>query len=285
MHFTIKELNRNYIQMIGKILHAGVEVDTRNSITKRIPAMSAEFNRTPLITVRRTAWKNALREFEWFMSGSNDINQLHPKVHHWWAPWANDEGFIKRNYGEQFRNFYGRPKSHTEPRPPIIDQIEYLMEGIKNHPFSRRNVITTWNTRDMAYLDTPITNCHGTVIQAFVNPKNNELSISMYQRSSDMILGVPHNWIQYWAFLLYLAHHCNRKVGKLHWIGGDCHVYKDHYKVAEELRVTAKDVSLLNTGDLPELVYNASGDDFKADDFEIINNQEPLVKTKVRMVV
>ena len=33
-------------------------------------------NETPLISVRKTAWKQALQEMEWFLSGSDNIGHL-----------------------------------------------------------------------------------------------------------------------------------------------------------------------------------------------------------------
>src|SRR5690606_26897284 len=126
--------------------------------------------------------------------GSEDIKDLHPSVRPWWEPWANIEGQVLFNYSDQFRAFAG-----TDGR--VVDQIEYLIDGIKNHPYSRRNVITTWNAADMTNPACPITNCHSTVTQAFVNP-DNSLHLVTYQRSVDVICGLPHNWIQYWSFLL-----------------------------------------------------------------------------------
>ena len=137
------------------------------------------FKSTPLVSTRRTAWLNALREWEWFMSGSNDINNLHEKVHHWWQPWADKEGYINYNYSAQFRGAMGSALD-TRGSPIELDQIKYLQDAIKNHPYSRRSVITTWNAADMTALDCSITNCHGTVIQAFVEPEDNSLHLTIF---------------------------------------------------------------------------------------------------------
>jgi thymidylate synthase len=232
------------------------------------------FTRTPLIAIRRTAWKSALREFEWFMSGSNNIKDLHPSVHKWWEPWANLEGNIVNNYSQQFKKFHGRLDS------PIIDQVEYLKESIVEHPYSRRAVITTWNTADMVSLATPITNCHGTTIQAFVEPRDNTLHLTMYQRSSDMVLGLPHNLIQYWAFLQYLAHHGGRGVGSFTWIGGDCHIYDNHVDMAK--RMISESIEPLEE---IELVYNPTSEEFLADDFTLSAKYDPIIKESLEMTV
>ena len=260
-----------YVNMISQILSDGYPIKTRNSLVSRLYGISLKFNTTPLISIRKTSWKLTLREWEWFMSGSKHIADLHPSVHHWWAPWVNTRGEVPANYSRQFRYFYG--EHH------VIDQIQMLIDGIKNHPNSRRNVITTWNTADMVHPDTPITNCHNTMTQAFVT--NNRLDLVTYQRSVDVICGLPHNLIQMWAFLLWLAHRTNTQPGYLQWIGGDVHVYEAHQRLA------AKMVNGLGhiDNDAPELVYQSSGEDFKADDFSLSKEYKPIFTDRAEMVV
>lgn len=267
-----------FAQMLQSIMLYGNEIETRNSKTKRLINQAARFESTPLISVRRTAWKNALREFEWFMSGSNNINDLHEKVRHWWEPWADESGFIHNNYSKQFRKFegsgFGPVKNHHS-----VDQIEYMIETLKNHPNSRRNVITTWHTHDMLNPITPITNCHGSMIQVFVEP-DNSVHLTMYQRSSDMVLGLPHNFIQYWAFLMYLAHQSGKKVGTFTWIGGDCHIYENHYDMTNKIITQAHSIK-----DTPQLVYNPTSESFKADDFSLSSEYNPVIKENLKMTV
>jgi thymidylate synthase len=264
-----------FASMLGQILKHGVEINTRNSITKRLTGMQVKFSKTPLISVRTTAWKNAIREMEWFLTGSSNINDLNPKAHHWWKPWADENGEVKNNYSKQLRHF-----SYPEGAGSTFDQVEFFLQAVRNHPNSRRTVMTTWNPAEMAAPITPITNCHGTVIQAFVSPEN-KLEILMYQRSSDMLLGMPHNWIQYWAFLMYAAKQTGRDVGSFTWIGGDCHLYKDHYELAEEIIQRQ-----MEPGCGYNLIYGGEvGDAFKADDFSLDRKYEPIITKSAKMVV
>jgi len=271
-----------FSNMLWGITNAGTEVHTRNAQTKRLRNKMIEFVSTPLVTVRRTAWKSAIREMEWFLSGSNNIKDLHESVKKWWEPWANESGFIHNNYSKQFRNFdgagFGPIKNHHS-----VDQIKYMIDTLIDHPNSRRNVITTWHTHDMMSPNTPITNCHGTVVQAFVEPEDNSVHLTMYQRSADMVLGVPHNWIQYWAFMMYLAYKSHRKVGSLTWIGGDCHVYPDHKEMVLEMNKEVESKKF--TYEIPDLVYNPTSEDFKADDFSLDSEYTPLIKKSLKMTV
>lgn len=266
-----------YIKLLNKILTTGEEIQSRNSVTKRSINLTCKFDSTPLINIRKTAWKQALREMEWFLSGSSNVNDLHKSVQHWWFPWADKIGRIYANYGAQLRSFNGKNR--------VFDQVEYMIETLKDHPNSRRNVITTWNTADMTSILTPITNCHGTVIQVFVDQVN-QVHLTMYQRSADMALGVPHNFIQYWAFLMYLAHKSNRKVGSFTWFGGDCHIYKDHISTVEKMISTCKDLKWeISDIKTPELIYSPTSSDFKADDFTLNIEYKPIINESLKMIV
>jgi thymidylate synthase len=260
-----------FASTLETILRDGSEIKTRNSVTKRARNLSATFTSTPLVSVRKTAWKLALREMEWFLSGSNNINDLHPSVRHWWQPWADEQGLINNNYSIQFCDFVGHYGS--------VNQVDALVTGVQKHPFSRRNVITTWNTADMLHPSTPITNCHNSLTQAFVEP-DNSLHLTTYQRSSDMVLGVPHNFIQMWAFLQYLAHRSQRTVGSLTWLGGDCHIYESHIEAAQ--RIIATDISSIKT---PNLIYTPTSEAFRAEDFTLDSDYKPLNSEKLVMIV
>lgn len=261
----------DYSYLLFQIMQDGILVNTRNSEVKRLRNLRLEITSTPLISIRRTAWKNALREMEWFLSGSNNINNLHEKVHHWWEPWADEKGKILNNYGEQFRAFSGFNS--------CVDQIQYMIDTLKTSSNSRRNVITTWNTADMLDENTPITNCHGSLIQAFV--ENEAVHLTMYQRSADMILGVPHNFIQYWALLMYLAHSSGKEVGSLTWLGGDCHIYKPHYDMANKIEQEIKKHKY-NT---PQLVYTPTSDEFRASDFFLDRDYKSVIKSNLELIV
>ena len=263
--------NAKYRMIIKAILENGEEINTRNSKVLRNTNIKMSFKETPLVTVRKTAWKNALREMEWFLSGSQEIGDLDERVRHWWTPWADSLGYIWNNYGKQFRRFEGRDYAQ-------VDQIQYMIDTLRDHPNSRRNVITTWNTADMLNEMTPITNCHGTVIQAFVR-HGKYLDLTMYQRSADFMLGVQHNWIQYWALMNWLAHRADLKVGEFTWIGGDVHIYEDHIPVAK--KIVEVDVNRSR----PKMIYKPTSDEFKASDFTIANIEEPVILDKVEMII
>lgn len=199
----------------------------------------------------------------------------------WWSGQLSPDGRYVAGYGEQLR---GTRYGHTFH----FDQLPAFLDGIRHHPDSRRLVLTTWNPADMWDItrlnenpNTPTT-CHTSFLHAFV--RDGALYFTSYQRSADMLLGVPHNWIQTWAFLCYCAVHTGLMVGGLRWLFGDAHIYQhpSHVTVFEQIRDLSPDHPYLNWYDQPVLAYNAEPSDervpkFRTEDFEMVGTQEPLI--------
>jgi thymidylate synthase len=279
-----------YQSLLNKILKEGDEITTRNSETfSDITISGVTFKETPLVTVRKTAWKKAIREMEWFMSGNDNCPE---ELLSWWEGQLDKNGDYRDGYARQFR--WSRLNSIIDEL--IFDQIKFILNSLKTNPNSRRLILTSWNPGEMAYItevnnnpNTPTT-CHNTCTQFFV--RNGALHLKTYQRSADMLLGVPHNWIQTWALLLYFAYHSNLDVGTLQWSFGDAHIYKEdsHLTTANEII----DLPLTSLArDIPTLVYSPMEieyDDslvpiFKTSDFFMEGEiPDPLVTGRPKLI-
>ena len=268
-------INREYAILIKKVLDSGHITDTRNSKVKKINTYSMSFTELPLISVRKTAWKTALREMEFFLSGSTNINDLHKSVRKWWEPWADEDGNIQNHYGKQLRRYTSYDSK--ESKLTVLDQINHMTMLLRNDPYSRRIVATAWDAGDMASEHTPLTTCHGTVMQFFSNP-DGTLDYTMYQRSADIMVGLPHNLVQHWAFFMYMAGQCRKKVGKFTWVGGDCHIYESHLDAAEQVVKAPLKHDGLNF----KYIINP---EFKAEDFTLDGEYEPILDIKLPLIV
>lgn len=266
-----------YRNLVETILTHGDDVSTRGHDTLSIVhAPNYVFNRFPLVTLRKTAAMKAIREMEWFMSGDPGC----PKdLMDWWDGQLNPGGYYRLGYPTQFRSADG-----------YFDQVHFVLNALRNNPASRRIVLTAWNPGDMAEITerngnprTPTT-CHSTVVQFFV--RAGKVHMTSYQRSCDVLLGLPHNWAQSWAMLMYFAHHSGHQVGSMRWVLGDAHIYKEptHLQVAEIIASTERLPS-----DTPTLVYDPEPSDepvppFKTTDFTAVGNiPEPV--TKIRPIL
>ncbi len=275
--------NTAYQDILATVLNDGDILETRNhrcySVTYGLQTVFTSF---PLVSLRRTAWKKAIKEMEWFMSGDPKCPE---ELKDWWEGQLNPNGEYINGYGMQMR--------HCGPND--FDQVGAILDALLLHPNSRRLVMTTWNPEEMynitqtnQNLKCP-TNCHGSLTQLFV--RNKTLSMQSYARSQDLLLGTPHNWVQYWALLLYFAYHANLAVGSLTWIFGDAHIYDDssHLDCVEAIQNFKRFNWEFET---PQLRYDFSGSydpvlktpEFKTSDFVLIGKvPEPVTTLRPKL--
>ena len=266
-----------YKELVNDVMSRGDSLLTRNHLaTSLIDAQPLIFYDAPLVTIRKTAWRKALLEMEWFLSGKA---KCPPELADtWWKGQLSPDNSYRFGYGHQLRNYNGQ-----------FDQINTLIDGINNHPNSRRHVITTWNPAEMHEIqkvnqntNTPTT-CHTTIAQFFVRPSG--LHMTSYQRSADLLLGVPHNWIQSWALLKWIAHRTKKQVATMRWVFGDVHIYahESHIRTAEEIQLTPTP-NYLQANPF-RLIYTPTSDKFLAADFHIEGTiPEPTALTKPELL-
>ena len=124
-----------------------------------------------------------------------------------------------------------------------------------------------WNKVDFKEMALPP--CH-LLYQFVVDPtaRNTKvLNCLLYQRSCDMVLGVPFNLASVAALTIILAAHTDMIPGDVKWIGGDTHIYLPHLDAVNEQIQREPRI-------LPKLVYrkkdNGSINDITIDDFDLV---------------
>ena len=219
--------------------------ETRNGLT------TSSFSHTlkcdlscgfPLLTTKRMFWSGIVKELLFFLKGSTDATILsRQKVRIWDANTTREfldqrglddykVGDMGPMYGWQWRHFgaaYGGcNKDYTGEG---YDQLRYLLTKLQESPNDRRMMMTTFNPSDVS--KSVLAPCHSLVLQFYVS--DNKLSVSMYQRSADIFLGVPFN-IASTALLTHLiAHALHMTVGEMTITFGDLHMYKEHLSAAK----------------------------------------------------
>lgn len=217
---------KNYISLLNELLAAhdnssNHRQDRTEVGTTALFSKSLSFNLQqgfPLVTTKKVHFHSVVVELLWFLRGKTNIDYLHEHNVSIWDEWADDMGDLGPIYGSQWRNW----------GDSNIDQIATLIEGLQKNPMSRRHVVSAWNVSELEKMKLPP--CH-ILFQLFV--KNQTLSLQFYQRSCDVFIGLPFNIASYALLLHIVAKCCNYKVGMLHWIGGDVHLYHNHIAQAE----------------------------------------------------
>lgn len=237
--------DETYAFLLRRILNNGSDRDDRTGVgTRAVFGHTMEFDLAlgfPLLTTKKLHWKSIVAELLWMLSGSTNINDLDATI---WDEWADEAGNLGPVYGHQLRNWTGiktriaaeHGLTYFERTPVVVDQLTTVIDGIKTDPFGRRHIISLWHPGDVPNMALPP--CHGLVIQFFVTA-DGRLDCQMYQRSADAFLGVPFNVASYALLTMMVAQVTGYRPGRLIWVGGDCHLYSNHFEQAR-LQLTRK---------------------------------------------
>lgn len=170
----------------------------------------------PVVTTKKIHLKSIIYELLWFLRGDTNIRYLNDHGVSIWNEWADQNGDLGPIYGKQWRAW-------KTAQNKTIDQLQDIINTIKNNPDSRRLIVSSWNVGELGEM--ALAPCH-CLFQLHVS--NQKLSCQLYQRSADAFLGVPFNITSYAVLTHMIAHQMDLEVGDFIWTGGDCHLYLNH---------------------------------------------------------
>ena len=281
---------KQYLDLLYKIRHEGVvRGDRTGTGTKGIFGYQMRFDLAegfPLLTTKKIFLKGVIHELLWFLKGDTNIKYLVDNGVHIW------DGDAFRYYNElcvkhgvlpvdmetflaaagiespiegyrfgDLNNVYGYQwRSWPKGDGSTIDQIQSVIDTIKNNPTSRRMIVSAWNVADVESMALPP--CH-TMFQFFV--AEGKLSCQLYQRSADTFLGVPFNIASYALLTMMIAKECNLAPGEFIHTLGDAHLYCNHLEQADEQ--LSREPRKLPTMHLNPAVSSIF--DYKYEDFEL----------------
>ena len=261
---------KQYLDLLREIRDNGVIKTDRTGVgTKSIFGHQMRFNLQdgfPLLTTKKVFLKGIIYELLWFLKGDTNIKFLTDNNVHIWDEWADENGDLGYVYGKQWRSWEA-----TDGR--VIDQISQVVDLIKNHPDSRRILVTAWNPAEIDKMALPPCHC---LFQFYV--ADGKLSCQLYQRSADTFLGVPFNIASYALLTMMLAQVCGLEPGEFIHTTGDTHIYLNHLEqVNEQLSREPRP--------LPKMIINPdvkSIFDFKYEDFKLEGyDPYPAIKAPV----
>jgi len=251
----------------------------------------------PILTTKRVYWKTAVKEMLWFLTGGTNIQPLLRENVRIWSDWPlasyrkatgedisqdvfeqrvlDDDDFAARwgelgpVYGKQWRRWMGDDgREH--------DQIDTLITTLRENPSSRRMLFHGWNVAELEGMALPP--CH--MVYQYHVSSDGKLNCLLLQRSVDLFLGAPFNFVGAVSLQLMLAQQAGLTPGEFVWVGGDTHLYLNHFDQAHEL-LTRK------PRPFPQMKLSrqaASIDDYKIEDF-VVEGYEPHDAIKADVAV
>ena len=300
---------KQYLDLLGRIMDEGMEKNDRTGVgTKSVFGHQMRFDLQegfPLLTTKKVFLKGIIHELIWFLRGDSNIKYLVDNGVNIWNEWpfqkyleANnltekfpkysekwneqmDEYVEKIKLGGEFADKWGElgPVYGVQWRRwktvdgKEIDQIQQIIDTIKNNPDSRRIILSAWNVGDIEKMALPP--CH-LLFQFYV--AEGKLSCQLSQRCADTPLGVPFNIASYALLTMMIAQVCDLQPGEFVHTIGDAHIYNFHFEqVREQLsRETRK---------LPSMKINPEVKNifaFKYDDFVLEGyDPHPAIKAPI----
>ena len=271
------ESELSYLKLLESVLTTGNHRNDRTgtgTISKFATQLRypLENGTLPLLTTKTVPFRLVYSELLWFLKGSTNIDYLLEHNNHIWDGNSTREFLDKQGlvdyregelgpcYGHQWMNFGGEyikekdrfkvvhknGKKYVKVRKckKGVNQIEKVIESIKNNPTSRRHVVSAWNPSQLSEIALPP--CH-LLFMFYV--EGDSLSCHLIMRSNDMFLGHPFNVASYATLTHMIAHLTGLHAKELVITMNDCHIYKNH---VDQVKTQLKRHPL----QYPKLVFN-----------------------------
>lgn len=284
-----------YLNILSNLVDHNKWRQSRNALTCSLFKNDMSFDLRdgfPLLTTRKMFLRGIVEEFIFFINGRTNTKELEEKGVNIWKgntsrefldskklPYA--EGVMGPLYGHQWRHFNAPYylKSDRTTYPPVggIDQLEIVINLIKNDPNSRRILMTSFNPSQAEF--GVLYPCHSITIQFFV--EDDYLDMFCYNRSQDFFLGTSFNIASTSLLLMLVAKMTNKTARFFHLTMGDTHLYEQHLDgartILERIPYKFPTLEIPNIKTLDELRC------LKADDF-VLSDYRCHSVVKVPMV-
>ena len=211
---------QQYLSLLNRILTEGAtKTDRTGTGTMSVFGNQMRFNLAdgfPLLTTKKLHLKSIIYELLWFLRGDTNVHYLQEHGVRIWNEWADENGDLGPVYGHQWRSW-------PDYNGGTVDQIQNVLDLIRNHPDSRRMIVSAWNPAEVEQMALPPCHC---LFQFYV--ADGKLSLQLYQRSADTFLGVPFNIASYALLLQMMAQVSGLEPGEFIHTTGDTHLYLNH---------------------------------------------------------
>lgn len=261
---------KQYLDLLQDILDNGTRKNDRTG-TGTLSVFGRQYRHDladgfPLLTTKKLHLKSIVNELIWFLRGDTNIAWLKENGVSIWNEWATEDGELGPIYGAQWTAW---PTADGGS----INQIDYVIDCLRNNPDSRRILFHAWNVEFLPDEKmSPQENaragrmalppCH-LLYQFYV--ADGRLSSQLMIRSSDSFLGLPYNTASLALLTIMLAQQCDLQPGEIIICTGDSHIYSNHIEqVREQLGRAPRQLPQLNVLRRPPTIY-----DYQFEDFEL----------------
>jgi thymidylate synthase len=252
MSHPVNREEQQFLDLLDEIMTTGSERVDRTGIgTKAVFGRFLQFDLSnhilPMGTTKPVPIRMVFEELMWFLRGETDSTILEKKGIYVWKGNSSkevlerhglpyQEGDIGPTYGFNFRH-YGAEyiDAQTNYTGKGVDQLDNVLQLLRDDPFSRRILINLWNPHCLHQC--PLPPClFGYQFFVDIDPASGErlLSCLMLQRSSDISLAGFWNIVTGSLLTLMVARMVGMRPYTLKWSIGDAHIYNNQVDAVKE---------------------------------------------------
>jgi thymidylate synthase len=224
----MKDINEEYVSLLSDLhAHGSDQYNERTghhvvALPSKHFTVDLDLISMPIPGWRRMYPKSALAEILWILQGTTDPAWIN-KYTSIWELWTEDDGTIPTAYGYRWRNAFGR------------DQLDLAMKALQKDRSSRQVNVFAWHPGvDGNGMPNQPKNIP-CVLGFTVNIIDGKLNMSVYLRSSDVIVGLPYDYMCY-AFLMYfMSISLDVEPGSLCLNLAHAHYYRVHDPIVDKI--------------------------------------------------
>lgn len=230
---------KQYLELCQRIIDQGVWVNNARTGTRCLTVINADLeydvaaNQFPLLTTRKSFYKAAIAELLGYLRGYDNAAQFRSIGCNTWnananenAAWLNNphrkgEDDLGRVYGVQGRGW-------QKPDGSKLDQLQKIVTNLSQGIDDRGEILTFYNPGEfeMGCLR-PCMHTHTFSLLG------DTLSLTSYQRSCDVPLGLNFNQVQCFVLLALIAQITGHKAGKVYHKIVNAHIYENQLELMQ----------------------------------------------------
>lgn len=253
----------------------GKEVNTIDLLGAPVMRFDLLKNGVPVLTERAIKfWKAPIGELLGFINGAKTQEELEKYGCKWWKSWCTDEKCAKRglepgdlglgSYGAAFHDF---PTAEGK----AFNQFAEIIQQMKERPELKTHLISPWipqyTIRNKNHQQKVVVcPCHGWMHFRILE---NKLHLVLFQRSCDVLIGCPSNWVQYSALLLAMAEVLDLVPGEFIHMISDAHIYENQLPWVEEILAReSKPFPTMTIANPHRDIFEYRAEDFELSDYD-----------------
>lgn len=212
-----------YADLLGKVLQEGKKVKGRNGYTLQISGASIKWDVSDTVmlfpTARKLYLQGILGELAALVREPHHINDFKAWGCNYWDQFGDKDGKLKLDYGNAWK--------------AGVDQIDRVKKALlsKSTRYNRDLMIVGWRPNYIGKLTLPC--CH--FAYQYLCDMDNNLHLIWYQRSADIMVGIPSDIILANLMLIAMAYEVDLFPDSVTMHIGSAHIYQKHLVNAEKV--------------------------------------------------